>query len=151
MNAPTEFNAVLIDALYRESIRLADAARRYFDWEGAADREALDPVERVAFACESLKVTTRLMHVVSWLLVRKAVAAGELRGDEGAADERRLGRAAADAPPPGMPVRAMTIIEESRDLYARVARLDRRFDGDGDGEAALTGARGLLDRLQAAL
>jgi regulator of CtrA degradation len=150
MRAPAEFNAVLIDALYAESIRLADAARRYFDREGEVDRERLDPEERVSFACESLKVTTRLMHVVSWLLVRKAVAAGELRDDEGAADERRLGRAAAEGPPPGMPVRALTIIEDSRELYDRVARLDRLFDGDGDAPVP-TGARGLLDRLQAAL
>ena len=58
----------LIDGLYVEAMVLADEARSYFDTGGRDDRLALDPLDRVGFSCESLKVTTRLMHVIAWLL-----------------------------------------------------------------------------------
>ncbi|MEO0501223.1 MAG: DUF1465 family protein, partial [Pseudomonadota bacterium] len=67
----TLLTARLIDGLYTEAMVLADEARAYFDQDGKADREVLAPVERVQFSCESLRVTTRLMHTVSWLLNRK--------------------------------------------------------------------------------
>ena len=64
----------LIDSLYVESMLLADEARGYFDEAGRADRESLDALSRVLFSCESMKVTTRLMHVIAWLLTQRAVA-----------------------------------------------------------------------------
>ena len=51
----------LIDSLYTEAMLLADEARSYFDDAGRGDRAILEPFARVGFACESLKVTTRIM------------------------------------------------------------------------------------------
>ena len=45
----------------------------------------LEPFARVGFACESLKVTTRIMHIVAWLLTQRAVESGELHAPTGAA------------------------------------------------------------------
>src|SRR5215213_463695 len=75
----------LIDGFYTEAMILADEARAYFDDLGRADRLELDPFARVGFACESLKVTTRIMHIVAWLLTQRAVESGEIY----AADQRR--------------------------------------------------------------
>src|SRR3546814_15289517 len=83
--------ARLIDGLYVEAMVLADEARSYFDRGGLEDREAMSPADRVAFSCESLKVTTRLMHVVSWLLLRRAADAGELRTADLQQPARRRG------------------------------------------------------------
>ena len=55
---------------------LADEARGYFDDAGRGDRDSLDALGRVVFSCESMKVTTRLMHVIAWLLTQRAVAGG---------------------------------------------------------------------------
>ena len=74
----TPITPKLIDSLYIEAMTLADEARSYFDRDGAVERSKLDPVARVAFSCESLKVTTRLMHVVSWLLVDRIVGQREI-------------------------------------------------------------------------
>ncbi|MEA3059703.1 MAG: regulator of CtrA degradation, partial [Sphingomonadales bacterium] len=52
----------LIDSLYTEAMLLADEARSYFDEAGRDERSTLEPFARVGFACESLKVTTRIMH-----------------------------------------------------------------------------------------
>ena len=139
----------LVDSLYVEAMALADAARNYFDNAGKADRERLGPIERVQFSCESLRVTTRLMHTVSWLLNRKAVAAGELSEEEGQQPERRLGRAGEAIADPeilaALPEQALRIIEASRDLYERVKRLDEHLVVE---EVPLSPARQLLGKLK---
>ncbi len=142
--------ARLIDGLYVEAMVLADEARSYFDGGGAADREGMSPADRVAFSCESLKVTTRLMHVVSWLLLRRAADAGELRMAELQHPSRRLGEAAEtdEAGMATMPERARLIIEASRDLYLRVRRLDDELMRSAP---AASPARSLLDRLERSL
>jgi regulator of CtrA degradation len=129
---------------------LADEVRGYFDQIGRADREALPPLQRVAFSCESLKVTTRLMHVIAWLLTRRAVEHGEISVAQARAPSRRLG-VAADSDPATLallPEAAQTLIEASRDLYARVERLDQ--DIDLPMEPVPSPARSLLSRLERA-
>lgn len=119
--------ARLVDSLYTEAMVLADEARSYFDRIGRGDRDGLDPLARVAFSCESLKVTTRLMHVIAWLLTRKAIGAGEIGDEEGSPESRRLGQAAetdADALAK-LPDAAREIIAASIDLYDRVSRIDQ--------------------------
>lgn len=152
--AHTPITPKLVESLYLEAMTLADEARGYFDRDGAADRARLDPVTRVAFSCESLKVTTRLMHVVSWLLVQKAVHAGELQPGEAAHPDRRLGRASDTDDPERLallPARSRDIVERSRDLYDRISRLDAQIGVDrSDGDAG-GGARALLDRLRSSL
>lgn len=116
----------LIDSLYVEAMVLADDARSYFDDGGRAEREALGPVERVTFSCESLKVTTRLMHVIAWLLTQRAVFAGELRARDALDPSRRLGEAPVSdaATAAGLPDQAKALVAASVDLHRRVARLD---------------------------
>jgi regulator of CtrA degradation len=86
-------HAAAVDSFYTEAMVLADEARAYFDEAGRDDRGALDPFVRVAFACESLKVTTRIMHIVAWLLTQRAVESGEIISADGRRPERRLGNA----------------------------------------------------------
>jgi regulator of CtrA degradation len=116
----------LADTLHVEAMLLADEARSYFDEVGRADREALDPLDRVGFSCESLKVTTRLMHVIAWLLTQRAVEAGELRPRDALDPSRRLGDAPVSDPASvrPLPARAQALIAASADLHRRVARLD---------------------------
>ena len=116
----------VIDTLYIDAMVLADEARSYFDEGGRSDREALDPMTRVAFSCESLKVTTRLMHVIAWLLTQRAVDAGEMAPREALDPSRRLGSAPVSdaAALSSMPDAARTLIDASADLHHRVARLD---------------------------
>lgn len=119
-------NRRLIDSLYVEAMLLADEARAYFDEAGRVERETLDPLIRVSFSCESLKVTTRLMHVIAWLLTQRAVQVGELRPRDALDPSRRLGVALVtdDALLAILPNRARTLIGSSIDLHRRVARFD---------------------------
>ncbi|NWK97994.1 DUF1465 domain-containing protein [Sphingobium lactosutens] len=141
----------LVDGLYLEAMLMADEARSYFDGGAMADDDIQDPLRRVAFACESLKVTTRLMHIIAWLLSQRAWQRGEIDDGDLTDEKYRLGRAtltdqgqAAD-----FPFAARALIEGSQDLYDRVARLQDRLDQrsmpSGPGPA-----RALLDRLNTA-
>ena len=137
----------LVDSLYSEALLLADEARAYFDQAGREEQRALDPFARVGFACESLKVTTRIMHIVAWLLTQRAIESGELQGAGGSRPERRLGRAndSDDELVARLPETARRLIAASIDLYARVSRLD---EGQTAGDAPLSPARALMGRLE---
>lgn len=116
----------LIDSLYVEAMVLADDARSYFDEGGREERESLTPMARVTFSCESLKVTTRLMHVIAWLLTQRAVFAGELGEGDALHPSRRLGEAPVTVPTvtAELPLRAQRLVAASAELHRRVARLD---------------------------
>ena len=140
----------LVDALYVEAMVLADEARSYFDTIGRDDRLSLDPIDRVGFSCESLKVTTRLMHVIAWLLTQRAVAAGELSRAQAGEAERRLGEAPQTDRDlfPRLPENAAGLVRASEELYDRVSRIDAGHFSD---EPAGSPARSLLSRLQRSL
>ena len=137
----------LVDSLYVEAMVLADEVRGYFDGRGTDERDALPPIARIGFSCESLKVTTRLMHVVSWLLTRRAIVAGERVTERGR--DRRLGDAPGSDPAilALLPETARSLIEASQELYQRVRRLDGEIDVRAVQESP---ARGLIDRLERA-
>ncbi|MGK2908294.1 MAG: DUF1465 family protein [Sphingobium sp.] len=145
----------LVDSLYVEAMVMADEARAYFDRAGATDREALQPIMRITFSCESLKVTTRLMHVIAWLLAQRAWQRGEIDSDTLADDRFRLGEAAVTDPETiaSFPFAARSLIDGSMDLYARVARFEERMmAGKGQKAQDRQGpAQALMDRLAASL
>ena len=147
MGSEARITPRLIDALYTESMLLADEARAYFDEAGRDERLELDPFARVGFACESLKVTTRIMHIVAWLLTQRAIESGELNKRSGRRPERRLGRASDSEPQvvDMMPPAARRLIEASADLYARIRRLDEHQMAD---EPVASPARALMGRLE---
>jgi regulator of CtrA degradation len=147
LDTRTLMTARLVDGLYTEAMLLADEARAYFDEAGRTERERLSPLDRVAFSCESLKVTTRLMHVIAWLLTRKAVAAGELREDA-RNPARRLGEAGRSDPRAvaALPDAARALIRASTDLYDRIAQIDRDMAAPQPGSPAL----GLIRQIERA-
>ncbi|HEU4809194.1 MAG TPA: DUF1465 family protein [Sphingomicrobium sp.] len=140
----------LVDSFYTEAMLLADEARSYFDDTGREERGALDPFVRVNFACESLKVTTRIMHIVAWLLTQRAIESGEIAYREGRRPERRLGHAQESDPEvvARLPESAQKLVSASSDLYARVKRLD---EGSTVAEPAASPARALMGRLERGL
>jgi regulator of CtrA degradation len=140
----------LIDSLYTEAMLLGDEARGYFDESCHAARDALSALERVQFSVEALKITTRLMHIISWLLTQRAVDAGEISPQQALAEAHRM-RTPIDSDPAivaALPDEARALAEGSIELYRRVARLDASLDRD---TVPTSPANALLDRLRDAL
>lgn len=108
-----------VSTLYRESMRLAEAARCYFDRDGVGARDALRVETRTAVAAESVRVTARLLEIVSWLLVQQAISSGDGEGSE------RLIDNAIDAPPLALdfPEPGRSIALAVRALYDEVREL----------------------------
>jgi len=144
----------LVDGLYLEAMVMADEARAYFDMRDTNEPELEDPLRRVSFACESLKVTTRLMHIIAWLLSQRAWQRGEIADVELADEKYRLGRATQTDPEiaSAFPFAARALIEASQDLYDRVARLQDRMDrmARPRSQTESSPARALMDRLNTA-
>src|SRR3990170_778228 len=128
----------------------ADEPRSYFDRAGREARSELEPFLRVGFACESLKVTTRIMHIVAWLLTQRAIESGEIPSRQGRRPERRLGHANDSDPVivELLPEAARRLIVSSADLYSRVKRLD---EGTMFEEPAQSPARALMGQLERGL
>lgn len=134
---------------------MADEARSYFDRQGGIERENMDMMGRLSFTCESLKVTTRLMHIIAWLLSQKAWRRGELSWEALSDPKYRLGEAAATevSVVDALPESARQLVTGSEDLYARILRLQDNMRRPGDAmppQAATSPARSLIDRLEQA-
>ncbi len=140
----------LIDSLFTEAMLLGDEARGYFDKSCRATRDALPPLERVQFSVEALKITTRLMHIISWLLTQRAVDAQEIPPEAATVTAHRLGQpieSDADAVA-ALPDEARALAEGSVELWRRIQRLDDSLDVQA---APPSPAHQLLDRLKDAL
>jgi regulator of CtrA degradation len=122
-----ELTPKLVDSLYTEAMLLADEARAYFDRDQMGGN--LSPEISVAFSCESLKVTTRLMHSIAWLLNQKALRAGEISETDAYGDARELGYSPASdgLQTARFPEEAQTLIAASEDLYFRLQRMSQKM------------------------
>jgi regulator of CtrA degradation len=141
----------LVDSLYVEAMVLADEARAYFEDHGVSERDQLSSALRVGYAVESLKVTTRIMHVIAWLLTWRGEAAGEIDAETARRPDRRLGEAGTTdaAVAEQFPEGAQQLVVASTDLYDRVRRLERELI-DPPKRRRPSPARSLLGRLERA-
>jgi regulator of CtrA degradation len=132
-DAPTPANptkpTVYFDRTYRETMSLLVETRDYMRTREPHDRDALPDDQRLAVNCEALRLTSRLTHIMAWLLIQKAVHAGEISAAEAAGDDHRLAgqsvcRERGAAERIAMPPMLARLLERSYELYARVERLD---------------------------
>lgn len=68
----------IVEDLYAEALVLADDVRAVFDLRLGAESTGSDDLLRVALSIEGLRTTTRVMHVLAWLLNQRAFYSGEL-------------------------------------------------------------------------
>jgi regulator of CtrA degradation len=119
----------------------------YLDGPGRAASKRLPRTVALAYAGESMRLTTRLMQVASWLMVQRALRDGEMTVDE--ACDGRYRFADRDPAAPTF-VGATDLPEDLRSLMAQVAALYervRRLDLDMY-ESPLQPADALQDQLR---
>jgi hypothetical protein len=78
MSRPFDLNRTIIEDLYCEALMLADEARSIFDLTPVRDMGDEANQLRLVMSVEGLRTTTRVMHVLAWLLNQRAFFAGEL-------------------------------------------------------------------------
>lgn len=115
-------------ALFREGMTLVEDTAYYLDGQGRGDARALEPPASVVYATESMRLTTRLMQLAAWLIVRRAVANGEMTPQQILNQKHKLQLSPSRVGRPkgyeDLPERLRELIEASHRLYGRILRLD---------------------------
>ena len=144
----------LFDRTFQEGMELVEETASYLDGSGRQESKHLDRNAALGYASESMRLTTRLMQVASWLLVQRAVREGEMEPSLACDARYRLAReAAATAAPLGLnalPAGLLDLLDRSERLYDRVMHLDRRMYVDADEVEAPHPVLSQFEKLQAA-
>jgi regulator of CtrA degradation len=76
--------------LFREGMAVVEEAAAYLDGPGREESRGLPRAVALAYSTESMRLTTRLMQVASWLLLQRAVNEGELTSSQAQAERVRV-------------------------------------------------------------
>jgi len=115
---------------YEEAVALLVEVRNYLAHHEEAERERLLPLERLTVSLETTRMTAMLTHVIAWLMVQKAAAAGEITRAAATAPENRLGGRSvclddSATQDERIPARLRELLSRCHRLYVRVSRLDQ--------------------------
>lgn len=137
---------------FREGMALVEETANYLDGEGREASKALSRSAALSYAGASMRLTTQLMQIASWLLVLRAVRESDMSVDEASESKYRLGdreKSSSDLLSGELPKKLMVLIEGASQLYDRIARLDRDLFKSGRSDGATNDAvaqqRALLD------
>ena len=121
-------NSAAFGTLFRDGMDLVEETAAYLDGVGRAEAKALDRSVSLTYATESMRLTTRLMQLASWLLLHRAVKEGEMTLTQANREKTKVKLSAADPGPDEMveklPQQLQGLIARSMTLQAKVRRLD---------------------------
>jgi regulator of CtrA degradation len=132
---------------------LVEETASYLDGSGRQSSKLLSRNAALAYASESMRLTTRLMQVASWLLVQRAVREGDMAPDAACEDRYRLSaeevcRGSAEASIEDLPPELLLLLDRSERLYERVRHLDRRMYVEGAANSGPHPVLSQFDRLK---
>jgi len=120
--------------LFREGMALVEETAGYLDGPGRRESKLLERNAALAYATESMRLTTRLMQLASWLLLHRAVNEGEMSLAQANKEKAKVKLSAGDRNDADMvqllPERLRQLIERSVQLQQRVRRLDATIHAD---------------------
>jgi regulator of CtrA degradation len=122
----------MFERTFQEGMELVEETASYLDGEGRQESKLLSRNAALAYAAESMRLTTRLMQVASWLLVQRAVREGDMAPAAACEDRYRLNaedvsKAEAEAARSELPRGLTRLADRAERLYERVRHLDRRM------------------------
>jgi len=126
-------NSQVFAALFRDGMALVEETATYLDGPGRNESKKLERNAAMVYATESMRLTTRLMQLASWLLLHRAVKEGEMTLAQANKEKSKVRLAACD---PGdaksialLPARLQELIARSTRLQGEVRRLDANMHG----------------------
>ena len=149
MARPSSLSRPIIESLYSEALVLADEVRAVFAIGMGEMTRGADDSLRLALSSEGLKATTRMMHVLAWLLNQRAYFSGEMTEGQ----LRKHSKLPHDRPSTPEDLELLEeptcdLIEDTIRLHRRIARLDRAWR---DGFETAPGVRQMHERIGQAL
>lgn len=139
------------DTLYREGMSLIEDVAAYLDGEGRTESRHLPREASFVYATESMRLTTRLMQLASWLLLQRAVNEGELSVESARTEKEKVKFSATPSERggpgySGLPERLREYIVKGDRLFERVVQFDRLERG-GIADMPVEAAGGIADQL----
>lgn len=121
------------DQIFKEGMALVEETAAYLDGPGRAAAKGLNPALSVVYATESMRLTTRLLELATWLLIRRSIKTGEITTEEARVKRRRLrlktiGRPAHVKGFNELPQGLRTLIEASFSFNDRIVRIDLQLE-----------------------
>jgi regulator of CtrA degradation len=114
--------------LFRDGMALVEETAAYLDGPGRTDSKKLERAAALAYATESMRLTTRLMQLASWLLLHRAVKEGEMSLAQAHKEKAKVKLSAGEQTDENniklLPERLRVLIQRSRMLQTAVRRLD---------------------------
>jgi len=128
-------NSQAFSALFRDGMALVEETASYLDGPGRQESKKLDRTAALAYATESMRLTTRLMQLASWLLLHRAVKEGEMSLAQASKEKSKVKLSAADNDDGNykvLPERLQHLIDRSRHLQSAIRRLDSTMHARAD-------------------
>lgn len=115
--------------LYREGMSLIEEVAAYLDGAGRVESRVLPREAGFLYATESMRLTTRLMQIASWLLLQRAVNEGEISRENARVEKEKVRFSATPSQRGGpgyaqLPTALRDFIERGDRLFERVTQLD---------------------------
>src|SRR6186997_3046227 len=114
--------------LFKEGMALVEETASYLDGPGRQESKKLDRSAALAYATESMRLTTRLMQLASWLLLHRAVKEGEMSLAQANKEKTKVKLSLGDRADRDtfalLPEQLRDLIDRSLGLLDRVRRLD---------------------------
>src|SRR5579859_2379413 len=134
-------NSAAFGTLFREGMDLVEETAAYLDGAGRTEAKALDRAVSLTYATESMRLTTRLMQLASWLLLHRAVKEGEMTLVQANREKTKVKLSAADPGPSEMieklPAQLQELIARSMALQGKVRRLDATIHASANERAPI--------------
>ena len=121
-------NSQVFASIFRDGMALVEETASYLDGSGRSESKRLERSAALVYATESMRLTTRLMQLASWLLLHRAVKDGEITLAQAHEEKSKVRLATCE---PGdaksialLPSKLQDLIARSTKLQAEVRRLD---------------------------
>lgn len=117
------------EKVFKEGMSLVEETANYLDGPGRLDARVLERHGAIAYATESMRLTTRLMQLASWLLLQRAIGAGELTVEDAHKENHRIslsdiGKGHDLTGADTLPDSLKALVERSLALHGRIQKLD---------------------------
>src|SRR5690348_16057038 len=129
-------NSAAFSSLFREGMDLVEETAAYLDGDGRTEAKALERAVSLTYATESMRLTTRLMQLASWLLLHRAVKEGEMSLAQASKEKSKVKLAAGEGGSEEsirlLPERLRGLIARSKTLQSDIRRLDATMHAKPD-------------------
>lgn len=141
--------------IFKEGMGLVEETANYLDTDGRREAKALTQSASLAYATESMRLTTRLMQMASWLLIQRAVNEGEMTEEQALAEKHKVKIQASTKIShikhfEDLPDRLQQLIKNTERLHDRIHSLDRMIHEAPQEERPQNALAQQFEKLQAA-